>query len=254
MILITGASSGIGEATAKAFAKLKQNLILIARRIDRLEKLSQDIRIKYQVQVIPFELDIRSKDAVLGIVKRNEELFSKTQVLVNNAGLAKGFERFPNCELSDWETMIDTNIKGLLYITKAVLPYMLKTNEGHIVNIGSIAGHWTYPHGNVYCATKSAVKALTESLRMDLSGYSIRVTEISPGRVNTEFSEVRFGNKEKGRTAYEGFTPLESTDIAEAITWCVSRPKHVNVQELIIFPTDQASVNLIHKKEKKRNS
>ena len=247
-VFITGASAGIGEACARAFAAARHDLVLVARRRDRLEKLAKELSAAHEVKVSVFEMDVRDRGSIDSLFQKHRETLSQVEVLINNAGLAMGREPLQDGNPIDWDVMIDTNIKGLLYVTHAFLPQLIKRGHGHIVNMGSAAGHWTYPNGNVYAATKFAVRALTESLRMDIHGSGVRVTEISPGMVETEFSQVRFkGDEVKAKSAYAGFTPLTAKDIAEAILWCVQRPKHVNIQEVVIFPTDQASVGLIRR-------
>lgn len=241
LALITGASSGIGESTAKIFDKAGIATILLARREDRLRDIAKDL--KHCVGV--FVLDVSCKNACEEFVQKNAELLSNLDILVNNAGLAKGIEKVDQAKLEDWEQMIATNINGLLYMTRLLLP-QLKKNEGHVVNVGSVAGRWVYPGGAVYCATKYAVRAFTEGLRMDLLGSRVRATLIDPGRTETEFSLVRLENSEKAKKVYEGYTPLSAKDVGETILWAVQRPKHVNVQEIVLFPTDQASVEHIH--------
>lgn len=250
MVLITGASSGIGEACARVFAvdPRTRGLILVARRKERLEKLAKELARQRDFEVHVFELDVRSRKAVESWGKKQSELLSRVSVLVNNAGLAAGFDPIQSGKTDDWDAMIDTNVKGLLYVTRVVLPHFIDKNDGHIVNIGSVAGHWVYPKGNVYCASKFAVRALNESMRADLLGTKIRVTAISPGMVETEFALVRLGDKKKADAVYAGVTPLSAQDIAESVHWCVRRPRHVNVQELIIYPTDQASPTLVSRK------
>lgn len=240
--LITGASAGIGAATARLLARDGYGLILTARREERLHALAKELN-SSDVQV--YGLDVRDAAAVEAFAKKAD--LSKVRVLINNAGLAKGTDRMQDAQLADWDTMIDTNVKGLLYLTRAVLPHMLVAKSGHIVNLGSVAGRWVYPGGGVYCATKFAVRALSEGLRMDLMGAPIRVTNIEPGMVDTEFSEVRFADKAKARKVYEGMTPLSAMDVAETIQWCLSRPGHVNVQELVLFPTAQPAVGMVHR-------
>jgi serine 3-dehydrogenase len=242
-VFISGASSGIGEACAHAFASAGHDLVLVARREDRLSALQHSLNEEYRVKVHCFHLDVRNRDELNSLIQQNPEVFQTIDVLINNAGLAKGRDPIQKGKPEDWEIMIDTNLKGLLNVTHGLLPGMVERKKGHIVNIGSVAGHWTYENGNVYCATKYAVRALTEGMRMDLNGTGIRVTEISPGMVETEFSEVRFGNKDLGSAVYQGRTPLTPKDIAETVLWCVQRPSHVNIQEVVIFPTEQASVH-----------
>jgi 3-hydroxy acid dehydrogenase/malonic semialdehyde reductase len=239
-IVITGATSGIGLATAKLLAEKAKpaKLILTGRRADRLEKIRLELSEKTSVETHVF--DIRSREECAEFVKKIEN--TPIDSLINNAGLAAGRESIQAANIDDWETMIDTNVKGLLYVTRGILPGMLKRKAGHIVNLGSIAGHAVYPNGNVYCATKYAVKALTEALRVDTLGSGVRVSSVDPGMVETEFSLVRFkGDKEKAKIVYEGLKPLSPQDIADAIYWCLSRPEHVNIQEVILTPTAQAS-------------
>jgi 3-hydroxy acid dehydrogenase/malonic semialdehyde reductase len=246
-VVITGASSGIGEACARAFAQEGANLVLLARRKDRLERLASELAAQSDVKI--FEIDVRDAGSIDAWAKSNSDLLAQVDVLVNNAGLALGREPIYSENPRDWEVMIDTNIKGLLYMTHAVLPFMMTRKTGHIVNLGSVAGHWTYPHGAVYAATKYAVRALNESLRLDLHGTGIRVSSISPGMVETEFSEVRFrGDEAKAKAVYQGMKPLTPADIAECVVWSCNRPPHVNIQEMIVFPTDQASVTLVNRK------
>lgn len=243
-VLITGASSGIGEACAQVYAAAHSPLILLARRSDRLQKLEAQLRKQYGVDIHSFSLDIQDRAAIQNLVESRPELFDQVEILINNAGLARGRDPIQDGKFEDWDAMIDTNIKGLLSMTRAILPRMIRQKRGHIVNIGSVAGHWVYEKGNVYCATKFAVRALTEGMRMDLQGTGIRVTEISPGMVETEFSEVRFGgNREQAKAVYEGRSPLSARDVAETVLWSTQRPPHVNIQEIVIYPTDQSSVH-----------
>ncbi len=245
--LITGASSGIGAATAEALAEKKWDLLLTARREDRLKEISDRLRKQYKIKVEMDCIDVR----VRGDVDRLFTEHGKKEItlLLNNAGLAKGVDKTFAADPDDWDVMIDTNIKGLLYMTRAFLPPMMERGRGHIVNLGSVAGRWTYPSGAVYCATKFAVRALTEGLRMDLLGTPIRVTNIEPGMVETEFSQVRLGSKERAKAVYKGMQALSARDVAETITWCVERPPHVNVQELVLFPTDQAAIGMAHRRD-----
>jgi serine 3-dehydrogenase len=245
MILITGASSGIGAACARAFAQEKRGLVLVARRLERLEELKREIQARWAVEVEVFALDVGDREAVERFARERAELLGRVTTLVNNAGLAKGMGSIDRGDPADWDEMIDTNIKGLLYLTRAILPRLRERGDGHVINLGSVAGHWVYPNGNVYCATKHAVRALTEGLRMDLNGTGVRVTEISPGMVETEFSQVRLGDAERAKAVYAGMIPLTPEDIAESIVWCANRPARVNIQELVIYPTDQASPTLV---------
>lgn len=241
---ITGATAGIGEATARRLAGEGYALILNGRRLDRLEKLQAEL--PTETSLAPF--DVRDRRAVEHFATNQKELLKKVDVLVNNAGLAKGTEKLQDGDPLDWEIMIDTNVKGLLYLTRAILPHMLERKSGHIVNLGSVAGRWVYPGGAVYCATKFAVRALSEGLRMDLLGTPIRVTNIEPGMAETEFSVVRLGSKEQADRVYQGMRPLTAEDLAETLSWVISRPAHVNIQELVIYPTDQAAVGLVSRK------
>lgn len=243
-ILITGASSGIGLACAKLFAKEGSDLILFARRKDRLEQIQKELTDSYGIKVQIKQVDVRKKTDVDQAVKGLE----KIDVLINNAGLAKGIEKIQEGHWEKWEQMIDTNVKGLLAVTRAVLPKMIEQNSGHIINIGSIAGHETYPGGNVYNATKFAVDALTRAIRLDVNPYNIRCSSVDPGMVETEFSIVRLDNEDKAKKVYEGFTPLYADDIADTVYFVASRPVHVNIQDVIIMPTDQASATVVNRK------
>lgn len=244
---ITGASSGIGKACAEQFASLGVNLLITARRLDRLSSLAQELSLQYGVTVTPIQLDVRSLEQVEAVFEQLKKDNRDIDILINNAGLALSTDKMQDAQVSNWETMIDTNIKGLLYVTKAALPFMLKKNRGHIINMGSVAGHGYYAAGNVYCATKHAVKALTHSLRLDLLGTAIRVTEVAPGAVETEFSEVRWDDKEKAKKFYQDFQPLIADDIADAVIYCATRPPHVNVSEIIVYPQAQASLTDIYR-------
>jgi 3-hydroxy acid dehydrogenase/malonic semialdehyde reductase len=253
-VFISGASSGIGEACAKAFAAAKQDLVLIARRKDRLEGVAEALRKKHGVNVHALECDVQKRSSIEALFKNHAEVIQSVSILINNAGLGLGRGPLQEGIPDDWDMMVDTNVKGFLYITRAFLPQLLaqaKTGKkGHIVNMGSAAGHWVYPGGGVYCATKYAVRALTEGLRLDLLGTGVRVTEIAPGMVETDFSRIRFkGDVEKAKAVYQGMTPLSATDVAEAVLWCVERPAHVNIQSVVMFPTDQASVTSVHRRE-----
>ena len=243
-VLITGASSGIGLECAKLFAKNGSNLILFARRLERLEDIKRDLEKSFGVQVIIKKVDVRDRRQVT----EGTTNLPNVDILINNAGLAKGIEKIQEGNWEKWEQMIDTNIKGLLAVTRALLPGMIERNIGHIINIGSIAGHETYPGGNVYNATKFAVNALTRAIRMDLHGYNIRCSSVDPGMVETEFSIVRLDDKDKAKKVYEGFEPLRAEDIAETVYFVASRPSHVNIQDIVIMPTAQASATLVNRK------
>jgi len=246
--LITGASSGIGEATALTLANHGFNTILVGRRTDRLEALKASIEQNFPVQAYVATVDVRDKQAVQDMVNALPAAWSSVQILINNAGLAWGLSAIDQGQLEHWDTMIDTNIKGLLYVTKFVTPLLVKNGNGHIVNIGSIAGKEVYANGNVYCATKHAVDALSRSMRLDLSHYPIKVSAIHPGAVETEFSLVRFdGDAERAANVYKGFENLVAQDIADAIWFMLSRPKHVNINEMTIMPTAQPMAGVIHR-------
>ncbi len=245
---ITGASSGIGLACAHAFAEQGANLILLARRKSRLDKLAEELSSEHGVKVLTGELDVRDQPAVELFFSSLETGWSAIDVLVNNAGLSRGLKKLHEGSVQDWEEMIDTNVKGLLYVTRATLPGMVARNSGHIINLGSIAGHQTYPAGNVYCATKFAATAITRSLRMDLHGTPIRVSTVDPGLVETEFSQVRFrGDTARAAKTYAGLRPLSPADVADAVVFCASRPVHVNIGEIIMTCTDQATVSMVHR-------
>jgi 3-hydroxy acid dehydrogenase/malonic semialdehyde reductase len=248
-VIITGATSGIGEACAELFAKEKYNLVLTGRRLDRLEKLGSALKEKYQVKVMLLNFDVRDKEAVVNNLEKLSDEWKKIDVLINNAGLSQSLDPIQNGNYDEWDRMIDTNVKGLLYITKVVANWMIKNKTGHIINIGSIAGKEVYPNGNVYCATKFAVDALSKAMRVDLLPNGIKVTAIHPGAVETEFSQVRFkGDDARAKKVYEGFEPLVANDIAETIWFAVSRPSHVNINELIVTPLAQGSATNIFRK------
>jgi hypothetical protein len=244
--LVTGASAGMGRAIAQALAIRGVNLLVNARRENRLLDLKEELSSKHGVRVEPLVFDIRDLKQCEAVFKEKEDLVSKVSILVNNAGVGKGAALFHKASIDDCEETIDTNIKGLLYMTRLILPHMVKRNEGHVVNIGSVAGRWTLPGFAVYCATKFAVRAITDGLRMDLMGKKIRVTNIEPGMVKTEFFLVRTGDEAKAEALYKGLKPLQPEDIAEAVIWCLDRPPHVNVQELVVFPTDQVGVGQMY--------
>jgi 3-hydroxy acid dehydrogenase/malonic semialdehyde reductase len=247
--LITGATSGIGEACAHLFAREQYNLVLTGRRTDRLEKLAKKLNTKYNTEIAVSSFDVRIREEVISNLEELPAKWKKVNVLINNAGLSQGLDPINNGSYDDWDTMIDTNIKGLLYVSKVVSNWMVTNKLGHIVNLGSIAGKEVYPNGNVYCATKSAVDALSTAMRIDLLPYGIKVTGVHPGAVDTEFSEVRFkGDKERAKKVYDGFEPLVAADIAETIWFAVSRPAHVNINEIIVMPTAQASAAIISRK------
>jgi 3-hydroxy acid dehydrogenase/malonic semialdehyde reductase len=247
--LITGASAGIGEACAYTFAREGYNLILTGRRMNRLEDLAQQLNSKYNIEVAVSSFDVRSREQVVKSLESLPDHWKEVDVLVNNAGLSQGLDPIQNGSYDDWDTMIDTNIKGLLYVSRVVSNWMINNGYGHIINIGSIAGKEVYPNGNVYCATKHAVDALNKGMRLDLLQHGIKVTAVHPGAVETEFSEVRFkGDKDRAKKVYEGFEPLVADDIAETIWFAASRPAHVNINELTVMPTAQAAATNIFRK------
>ena len=248
VVLVTGASSGIGEATARSFAKEGAKLILLARRIDRLRLIADELKKLHNTDAHCLEIDLRRYQAVDRKLEDLPSEWRPIDILVNNAGLVRGLMKLHEGNFVDWDEMIDVNIKGLLAVSRAVIPGMLERKRGHIINVGSIAGHEAYPNGNVYCATKFAVRALSRGMKMDLTGTPVRVTSIDPGLVETEFSLVRFrGDKERAALPYKGLTPLTGADIADAIVWSASRPAHVNVTEMLILPTAQSSATLAHR-------
>lgn len=249
-VFITGASSGIGLATAWRLAEEGAHLIITARRKERLDKLASEIKEKCGVKCLSIALDVRDKEQVDAAVQILENKQIEIDILINNAGLALTTDKLYETHIESVEQMIDTNVKGLLYITKAFLPNMVKKDQGHIVNIGSIAGRGCYAGGSVYCATKYAVRGISQALRYDLAGTSIRVSEIVPGAVETEFSIVRWNDKQKADNFYKGFTPLNGEDIADTIWFCLTRPLHVNVSELVVYPQAQVSLHELVRKNK----
>jgi len=248
LTLITGATSGIGKACAEKFAKNNHNLVLTGRRKERLQELAGKLENEYKISVLPLTFDIRNKDEVEEAVAKIPQ-DQKVEILINNAGLAAGLQPINEGLVDDWEQMIDTNIKGLLYISRTIIPKMIENGKGHIINIGSIAGREVYPKGNVYCATKHAVDALTKGMRIDLLPYGIKVSQIAPGLVETEFSIVRFkGDKETADQVYQGYQPLKGEDIADAAYYLASLPEHVNINDLLIMPVAQANATNLFKK------
>jgi 3-hydroxy acid dehydrogenase / malonic semialdehyde reductase len=248
LVFITGASSGIGCSCAYKLAEAGARLILIARRKERLEKLASELKNRFKTESFIYALDVRDRHAVTKYVQKLPQEWQDIDILINNAGLSRGLQKLHEGQFEDWEEMIDTNVKGLLYISRAIIPGMVERRKGTIVNIGSIAGHDVYPGGNVYCATKHAVDALTKGMRMDLVDTPIRVCTIDPGLVETEFSEVRFhGDRERAKKTYQNMTPLTPEDIADAVFYAATRPPHVQIAEMIIMPTAQASATLVHR-------
>lgn len=250
IVFITGASSGIGKSCAYAFAKEGANLIISSRRINLVNDIADDLRKKYDVKVYAFKLDVRNKVEVDWAVNSLPQEWKAIDILVNNAGLARGLNKFYEDEPENWEEMIDTNVKGLLYATHAVLPGMIERKFGHIIMIGSIAGHEAYPKGAVYCASKHAVDAITRSLRMDIIDKNILVSTIDAGMVETNFSNIRFGGDEqKAKNVYKGLMPLTGDDVADAVLYCASRPAHVNIAEITLLASRQASATVVYREE-----
>ncbi len=247
-ILITGASSGIGLSTAKLFASQGHTLILLARRLEKLKKLSAFLQLEYKNNNIYFQCDVQDYSQVQTVFSKLDDANIGIDILINNAGLSRGLEPIQDGILQNWEEMIDTNVKGLLYVTKEAVPFLKKSTNPTIVNIASIAGRWVYPNGNIYCATKSAVKMLSESMRVDFHQLGFRVVNIDPGLVETEFSEVRFhGDTEKAKTVYQGYEPLTGNDIAECITFAVNAPSNVVIADMMVLPKAQSTATIVHK-------
>lgn len=247
---ITGATSGIGKATAQILASQDYNLILCGRRTDRLESLKNELSNESDDNVLTLSFDVRDKQAVDTAIENLPGPWKNIAVLVNNAGNAHGFDPIQDGDVADWDAMMDINVKGLLYVSKMIMPQMIKNKAGHIINIGSIAGKEVYPSGNVYCASKYAVDAITQGMRLDLNAHNIKVSGVNPGLVETEFSKVRFkDDEERSSKVYEGFTPLKAHDVAEVIAFILSRPSHVNIADLLLLPTAQASSKIVNKNQ-----
>jgi 3-hydroxy acid dehydrogenase / malonic semialdehyde reductase len=248
-VFITGATSGFGLATARLFATHGWDLILCGRREAALDEIGKELSLKHKITVTLLAFDVRDLEGIRTLQRERPGAFKQIDVLVNNAGLALGTETLQEGNPEEWDEVIDTNVKGALYMIRSILPSMLERGSGHIVNISSTAGHWVYRGGAVYCASKHALTAINEALRLDIHGSGIRVSSIDPGLVETNFSVVRFrGDKERARKVYEGVQALSAADVAETIWWVVSRPPHVNVQEVILMPTDQGSVRDVHRR------
>lgn len=248
IVFITGASSGIGAATARAFAEHGAKLLLCARRLEKLQAMDAEFRDLGASDVFSFELDVQQREAVDTAIGNLPAAWASVDILVNNAGLSRGLKKLWEDDPQNWEEMIDTNVKGLLYVTRAVVPGMVARGHGHIINLGSIAGHITYPNGHVYCATKAAERSITDGLRIDLNGTPLRVTSIDPGLVETDFSNVRFrGDAARAGKVYAGLDPLTADDIAETIVWAATRPPHVEIQTVLITPTAQANPYVLHR-------
>lgn len=247
-VLITGASAGIGEACARHFAARGAHLLLSARRVDRVQALAEQLAAEHSIEARADALDVTDRGAVQAYVDDLASAGLVPDILVNNAGKARGLDLFHEADIDDWEEMIDTNVKGLLYMSRAILPLMVERNSGHVINIGSIAGRWVYPKGHVYNATKFAVWALNEGMNIDLVGTKVRVSSVDPGLCETEFSEVRFhGDSEKAKSVYEGTTPLTGDDVADAVCYVANTPEHVDVINLVLMPTDQRHAMIVHR-------
>lgn len=246
---ITGATAGIGRATAELFAKNGYNIIITGRRKERLDEFSKHLKLTYKIDVLSLNFDVRHLKEVETAIASIPEGWKKIDVLLNNAGLAVGLNPIQEGVIDDWERMIDTNIKGLLYVTRTLAPIMIANGYGHIINLGSVAGKEVYANGNVYCGTKFAVDAISKGMRIDMVAHNIKVTAIHPGMVETEFSIVRFkGDEERAKNAYKGMQPLTGEDIADTIYWCASRPAHVNINDVVLMPTAQASATTVVRK------
>jgi NADP-dependent 3-hydroxy acid dehydrogenase YdfG len=249
IVFVTGASSGIGAATAMEFARHGARLLLCARRLDKLQAMDAALRDAGAPDVYSFALDVQGRTDVSKALEALPEAWKAIDVLVNNAGLSRGLNKLYEDDIQNWEEMLDTNVKGLLYVTRAIVPGMVARNHGHVVNLGSIAGHAAYPGGAVYCASKAAERFITDGLRIDLNGTAVRVTTIDPGMVETEFSQVRFrGDTERAAKTYQNIDPLTAEDIADAIVWSVTRPAHVSIQSMVLTPTAQASAYVMSRK------
>lgn len=244
---VSGATAGIGRATALWLGRRGVNLVVNGRRADRLQELKQELSGEVGIETLAF--DVSKREQCERAFEENEKILSRVSILINNAGLARGVDPMQNASLDDWDEMIDVNVKGLLYLTRLFLPSFEKKTWAHIVNVGSVAGRGVYPGGGVYCASKFAVRALTEGLRMDLLGKNIRVSNISPGMVESEFSLARLQDERKAKAVYRGMTPLRPEDIADCIGWCLARPAHVNIQEMMVYPVDQGSMYHVHRRE-----
>jgi 3-hydroxy acid dehydrogenase/malonic semialdehyde reductase len=249
IVFITGASVGIGAATAMEFARHGAKLLLCARRLEKLQAMDAELRDAGAPDIYSFQLDVRNRDAVKAAIEALPAPWQAIDILVNNAGLSRGLTKMYADDIDNWDEMIDTNIKGLLYVTRAVVPGMVARNHGHVINLGSIAGHTAYPNGGVYCATKGAERLITDGLRIDLNGTAIRVTSVDPGMVQTDFSKIRFrGDEERAAKTYANIDPLQPEDIADTIVWVATRPSHVSIQTVVLCPTAQANPYVITRK------
>jgi 3-hydroxy acid dehydrogenase/malonic semialdehyde reductase len=250
IVFITGASSGIGKASAFAFAAEGAKLLLAARRVDRLEEITAKLKEAGAADVYSFALDVRENAAVISAIENLPDDWKQIEVLVNNAGLSRGLAKVYQSDVEDWDEMIDTNVKGLLYVTRAVVPGMVERGVGHVINMGSTAGEITYPNGAVYCATKAAERAINDGLRQDLMGTPVRVTSVDPGMVETDFSLIRFrGDEERAAKVYQNITPLLPDDVADAIVWAATRPAHVNIARVLMTSIDQANSVLFNRRK-----
>jgi 3-hydroxy acid dehydrogenase/malonic semialdehyde reductase len=248
--IVTGASSGIGESVSLGLAQSGLNVFLIARRKEHLRKLAEHLQVTYPKQTfLPIELDVCDSKKLRQFVEQHSTKLAELEVLINNAGLAAGTAKVQDLQRQDLASMLDTNVKALIELTSLVLPAMIQNRRGFVVNLGSVAGKWTYSGGAVYCATKFAVRGFSEALRQDLHGTGVRVCNIEPGMVETEFSLVRFNDPEKAAQVYAGMKPLTATDIAETILWVVKQPQHVNIQEVVVFPTDQSAIGMVERRK-----
>jgi len=248
--LVTGATSGFGLAIARRLAAEGAHVVLTGRREDRLQSLAAELRQLHSIEAVPLAFDVRDRVAVERALRGASGLLETLEIVVNNAGLAAGLDPVQSADPDDWDRMIDTNVKGLLWVTRAVLPGMIARKDGHVVNIGSVAGHQPYGGGSVYAATKFAVRAISDALRYDVLGTGIRVTNVEPGLAETEFSLVRFrGDEARAKAVYRGVQPLAAEDVADAVAWALTRPPHVNVQQILLMPTDQASAYALHRSE-----
>lgn len=248
IVFVTGASSGIGASCAREFARAGAKLLLAARRFEKLQELAKQLQAEFGCATHVMPLDVCDRSGVESALSSLPEDWKAIDVLVNNAGLSRGLDKLQEAEFQDWEEMIDTNIKGLLYVTRLVVPGMLDRNAGHVINIGSTAGHEAYPGGSVYCATKFAVKAITQALKKDLHGSPIRVSSVDPGLVETNFSNIRFrGDTDRATNTYDNMTPLTPDDVAEIVVFCASRPAHVNIADVIVMPTDQSAATMVYR-------
>lgn len=253
IVFITGASSGIGKSCAVAFARAGARLILTARRAERLDSLAQELKSRFSTESLTISLDVTDRDAVNAAVRSLKDEWGRIDILINNAGKALGLDKSYETRPEHLEGMLETNVKGLIYVTSAVVPGMVERDEGHIINIGSTAGRWVYPGGTVYCATKHAVRALNEGLKMDLHGTKVRVSSVDPGLVETEFSLVRFdGDEDRAEKVYADTNPLLPDDVADAVLWCAARPAHVNISEILMMAVDQSHATLVNRSGRTR--